>query len=104
MGNGPELSEDGWKYRGRGFIQLTGKDNYELCGKELGLDLLKDPTILERTKGAAASALWFWHRNNINRFADLDDIRGMTKVINGGYNGLDERRKYYEKAKQILSS
>lgn len=104
MGNGPEHSGDGWRYRGRGFIQLTGRTNYEQCGTDLGMSLIENPEILESTKGAVRSALWFWNRNNLNRFADADDIRGMTKAINGGYNGLDERTRYYEKAKQVLSS
>lgn len=103
MGNGSEASGDGWKYRGRGFIQLTGKTNYTACGKDLGLDLVNKPEMVEKTKAAVATALWYWQKNNINRFCDADDIKGMTKAINGGYHGLDERTRYYEKAKEVLS-
>jgi putative chitinase len=103
MGNGDEASGDGFKYRGRGFFQITGKFNYTSCGTGLGLDLVKTPEALERTKPALASALWFWKTNNLNRYADANDIRGMTKAINGGYNGLDERTYNYLRAKKVLS-
>ena len=104
MENGSEASGDGWKYRGRGFIQLTGKRNYRLCGTDLGINLLEDPDYLSRSPiGAIESALWFWQRNNLNSFADRDDLKGQTFKINGGYNGLEERLKYYEKAKQVLA-
>lgn len=104
MENGDEASGEGWKYRGRGFIQLTGKRNYRLCGQDLRLNLVEDPDYVSRSPvGAIESALWFWQRNNLNSFADRDDIKGQTLVINGGYNGLEERIKYYESAKRILS-
>lgn len=103
MGNGNEASGDGYKFRGRGFFQITGKENYTNCGKDLGLDLLVTPESLERTVAATESALWFWKTKNLNRFADANDIRGMTKAINGGYNGLDERTYYYLRAKKVLS-
>lgn len=103
MGNGPESSGDGYKYRGRGFIQLTGRNNYTECGKSLGLPLLENPEILESGGGATKCAMWFWKRNNLNRYADLEDIKGQTRVINGGYNGLDERLSYYEKCKTYLT-
>jgi putative chitinase len=103
MGNGSEASGDGFKFRGRGFFQVTGKANYTECGKALGLDLLTTPEALERTIPATNSALWYWQARNLNRFADADDIRGMTKAINGGYNGLDERTHYYLRAKKVLS-
>jgi putative chitinase len=104
MGNGPEASGDGWKYRGRGFIQLTGKANYTQCGKDLGLDLVGKPEMVEGTKAAVATAIWYWQKNNLNKFADADDIKGMTKAINGGYHGLDERTRYYTEAKKVLST
>lgn len=104
MGNGNEASGDGYKFRGRGFFQITGKENYTNCGKDLGLDLLVTPESLERTVAATESALWFWKTKNLNRFADANDIRGMTKAINGGYNGLDERTYYYLRAKKVLST
>ena len=103
MGNGNEASGDGFKFRGRGFFQVTGRDNYTNCGRALGMDLIATPELLERTKPATNSALWFWNSRNINRFADDNDIRGMTFVINGGYNGLDERTHYYLLAKKVLS-
>lgn len=104
MGNGDEASGEGFKFRGRGFFQVTGKENYIACGKELGVDLLTTPEALERTKPALASALWYWKSRNLNRYADSDDIRGMTKAVNGGYNGLDERTHYYLVAKKVLST
>lgn len=104
MENGPESSGDGWKFRGRGFIQLTGKRNYRLCGTALGINLLEDPDYVSRSPvGAIESALWFWTINNLNSYADRDDLKGQTKVINGGYNGLEERLKYYDTAKRVLS-
>jgi putative chitinase len=104
MENGPEESGDGWKYRGRGFIQLTGKRNYRLCGAALGINLLEDPDYVSRSPiGAIETALWFWTVNNLNTFADRDDIKGQTFKINGGSNGLAERLKYYENAKRVLS-
>ena len=104
MGNGDEASGEGFKFRGRGFFQITGKENYTNCGKDLGIDLLTTPEALERTKAATNSALWFWKTRNLNRYADANDIRGMTKAINGGYNGLDERTHYYLRAKKVLST
>jgi putative chitinase len=104
MENGPESSGDGWKFRGRGFIQLTGKRNYRLCGNALHLDLLADPDYVARSPiGAIETSLWFWKINNLNTFADRDDIRGQTLIINGGENGLVERTEYYERAKRILA-
>jgi putative chitinase len=104
MENGSEASGDGWKFRGRGFIQLTGKRNYRLCGTDLKLNLLEDPDYVSRSPvGAVESALWFWQRNNLNMYADRDDLKGQTYVINGGFNGLAERLKYYENAKRVLS-
>ena len=104
MGNGPVASGDGWKFRGRGFIQLTGKDNYTKCGKSIGADLLANPDYLITLEGAFKSALWFWNANGLNAFADKGDILGMTKKINGGTIGLEERKAHYEHALKILSS
>lgn len=102
MGNGDEASQDGWTYRGRGLKQLTGKNNYENCGDALGYDLVNDPSYLETPEGAARSAAWFWDINNLNKFADAKDIKGSTKAINGGYNGLVDRTKYYERGMKII--
>ena len=97
MGNGNEDSGDGWKYRGRGFIQLTGKDNYVACGKALGVDLIKNPDYLLTPEGAARSAGWFWSSRKLNRSGDVGDIISNTKLINGGTNGLDHRTSLYKK-------
>lgn len=94
---------DGWKYRGRGLKQITFKANYEACGKALGLDLVNDPDLLLLDQYAARSAGWFWKANNCNSFADKDDIVGLTKRINGGANGLDDRKARYRVAKSVLA-
>lgn len=103
MGNGPEESGDGWKFRGRGLIQLTGKNNYEACASELYINLIEEPEWLETPQGAVQSALWYWNKNDLNSYADREDLRGMTRVINGGYHGFADRIARYEKAKRILS-
>lgn len=97
MGNGPAESGEGWKYRGRGLKQLTGKDNYTRCGTVLGLDLVNNPDLLLEPIAAARSAGWFWKTNHLSDFADKGDILGMTKKINGGTIGLAERQAKYEK-------
>ena len=97
MGNGPAESGDGWKYRGRGLKQLTGKANYEQCGKAMGVDLVNNPDLLLDPTYAARSAGWFWKANNLSAFADAGDIKGMTKKINGGLIGLEQRQKLYDK-------
>ena len=100
MGNGDEASGDGWKYRGRGLIQLTGKCNYDACGKAIGLDLLGNPDLLtESAEASVLAACWFWNKNSLNQFADKDDITTITKRINGGTNGLEDRKSNLSKAK-----
>lgn len=96
MSNGPTESGDGWKYRGRGIKQLTGKDNYARCGAALGLDLVSDPDLLLNPINAVRSAGWFWKTNNLSAFADAGDIKGMTKKINGGFIGLAQRQALYD--------
>ena len=96
MGNGPAESGEGWLYRGRGLKQLTGKFNYEKCGAELGIDLVGNPDLLLEPLYAARSAGWFWKANNLSKFADVGDIKGMTKAINGGYIGLEARQALYD--------
>jgi len=96
MGNGPAESGEGWLYRGRGLKQLTGKFNYEKCGAELGIDLVGNPDLLLEPLYAARSAGWFWKANNLSKFADVSDIKGMTKAINGGYIGLEARQALYD--------
>jgi putative chitinase len=96
MGNGPAESGEGWKYRGRGLKQLTGKDNYARCGHALGIDLVGNPDMLLEPLNAARSAGWFWKANSLSSFADSGDIKGMTKKINGGFIGLEDREKRYK--------
>ena len=95
---------DGPRFRGRGLIQITGRDNYELCGRSLGLDLLHSPELLEEPVHAARSACWFWHLKGLNELADKGDFKLITKRINGGYNGYKDRLKYWERAKWILEA
>jgi putative chitinase len=99
---GNNLNGDGWKYRGRGLKQVTFRANYEACGKALGLPLLDNPDLLLQDANAARSAGWFWKANNCNQYADHDDIIGLTRVINGGSNGLADRRARTDKALQVL--
>jgi putative chitinase len=96
MGNGPAESGEGWLYRGRGLKQLTGKDNYTRCGEALGVKLVANPDLLLEPLYAARSAGWFWQANNLSAFADVGDIKGMTKKINGGYIGLEARQALYD--------
>ena len=103
MGNGPAESGEGWKYRGRGLKQLTGKYNYEKCGKDLGIDLVGNPDLLLEPMYAARSAGWFWKSNNLSAFADAGDMEGMTKKINGGLIGIADRKARYEKCLQVIN-
>lgn len=96
MGNGTIESGEGWLYRGRGLKQLTGKDNVTRCSKALGVDFVSNPDLLLQPEYAARSAGWFWKTNNLSKFADAEDIKGMTKVINGGEIGLAQREALYE--------
>jgi putative chitinase len=102
MSNGPEASGDGYKYRGRGAIQLTGKDNYTRFAAAIGKTIEETVAHLETLEGAIESACWFWKTNGLNAIADKDDIVAMTKKINGGTIGLEDRKAHYEKAKQVL--
>ena len=101
MGNGPAESGEGWKYRGRGLKQLTGKDNYNRCGQALGVDFVGNPDLLLEPLYAARSAGWFWKTNNLSKFADVEDLEGMTKKINGGLIGIADRKARYQKVKSI---
>ena len=93
---------DGWKYHGRGLIQLTGKDNYANCGSGLGVDLVGDPDRLLDPQYAALSAGWFWNKKGLNALADTQDYDTMTKRINGGLIGLDDRKAKIAKAISVL--
>ncbi|WP_395605240.1 glycoside hydrolase family 19 protein [Pseudomonas sp. B16120] len=94
---------DGWKYRGRGLIQVTGKANYAVCGEALGLDLINQPELLEQSQYAAMSAAWFWSANGLNTLADAGDLTKITQRINGGTNGQADRQALYDKALKVLA-
>ena len=100
LGNANE--EEAAKYLGRGLIQLTGKENYGNCGSGIGVDLLGDPDLLSTPEYAALSAGWFWNKKGLNSLADSSDIETMTKRINGGLIGLEDRKAKIEKAEQVL--
>jgi putative chitinase len=104
MGNGPTESGEGWLYRGRGLKQLTGKDNHRACSAGLGVDLVANPDLLLEPVYAARSAAWFWATNKCNNFADSGDIEGLTKKINGGLIGIEDRKKRYASAVSSLSA
>ena len=104
MGNGPEESGDGYRYCGRGLIQLTGKDNYFWFAASIDLTPEAASEYMETFEGAAQSACWFWETNNLNQWADRDDILTLTKRINGGTIGLADRQKHYEHAKHIFGA
>ncbi len=94
---------DGKRYKGRGPIQLTGRANYQKYGDLLGLDLINNPTIAATKEVGFRIAGQFWKLNGLNELADQQDFKQITKRINGGYNGLDDRTKYYNRAKQVLN-
>jgi putative chitinase len=102
MGNGVEETGEGWKYHGRGLIQLTGKENYANCGSGIGVDLLSNPNLLNTPEYAALSAGWFWNKKGLNALADAGDFETMTKRINGGLIGLDDRKAKIAKALSVL--
>jgi putative chitinase len=102
MGNGDEASLEGWKFCGRGLIQLTGKNNYQAFADSLEMDIDDVPEYLGTFEGAAQSACWFWETNNLNRFADKGDIKGLTRAINGGFIGLEDRIKHYNHALHVM--
>ena len=104
MGNGDEASGDGWSYCGRGLIQLTGKNNYQAFADSIQTDISQIPAYLQTFEGAIQSACWFWENNNLNACADAGDIVKMTKIINGGTLGLDDRTARYNHALQILDN
>jgi len=102
MGNGDEHSGDGFRYCGRGLIQLTGKTNYQSFADSLEMNVEDVPEYLATFEGAAQSACWFWETNNLNQWADKGDILTLTKRINGGTIGLEDRIKHYEHALHVL--
>ena len=103
MGNGSEDSGTGWKYRGRGFLQITGKENYFRLANDTDLDCLKNPDLLLDEANAMVSAVWFWNLKELNKLADKDDIVGITKRVNGGMNGIEHRKELLKKYKNLFA-
>lgn len=102
MGNGSVESQEGWKFRGRGILQITGKSNYAELTLNTGIDFVSNPDLLKEPAYALISACFFWKSNNLNRFADKKDIVSLSKAINGGIIGLEHRKALYEKACKTL--
>ena len=100
LGNNQE--NDGWNFHGRGLIQLTGRENYDNCGKGIGVDLISQPSLLAQPDYACLSAGWFWNKKGLNALADAQDYDTMTKRINGGLIGLDDRKAKIAKAISVL--
>ena len=94
---------DGKRYRGRGLIQLTGRYNYAAASKALGQDFIDDPEIVAHFPPAAIVSGWYWHTHDLNRHADNKDVRAVTKIINGGYNGLDSRQAYLKSTYKAIA-
>lgn len=104
MGNGDEASSDGWKYRGRGLIQLTGCDNYAAFSMACNNESLTKPDLVAEPALAAESAGWFWDTRKLNTYADEGNVEGMTRRINGGLNGLDDRQTRYSRLMDYFNS
>ena len=102
MGNGDTASGEGFKFRGRGIIQLTGKDNYTAFGKSVGMTAEQVIEYVQTKKGALESACWYWNSRNINAACDANDIVKMSKLVNGGTIGLEDRKHHYEQALAVL--
>ena len=105
MGNGDEASGEGWYFRGRGIVQITGKNNYTKCSQSLFESnvLVENPDLLLETEYAIHSACWFWSAARLNELADVGDMKTMTKRINGGFIGLEDRINHYNHAIEILT-
>lgn len=110
MGNGDEKSNDGWNYRGRAFLQITGKGNYEKLSKDTGIDYVNNPDKLLIEADSMTSACWYWKMNNLNKYADRDDLDGVSDLINigrktdrvGDSNGYEDRKQKLRKWKNLL--
>jgi putative chitinase len=96
------LAGDGLRFKGRGFIQITGRANYTELSKDLKIDFVTNPELLEQEANAIISALWFWNKKKLNVFADEDNISTITKRINGGFNGIEDRKRLLVKYKSLL--
>ena len=103
MGNGDTASGDGWKYRGRGIMQLTGHNNYSKFAASKGMSAEQAVDYVATKKGALSSACWFWNSRRLNLVADKKDIKKMTRIVNGGYNGLDHREHIWDKALKLFT-
>lgn len=111
MGNGNEASGDGWKYRGKGFFQITGKDNYEEMSKDTGVDYVNNPDLLLREADSMISALWYWNERNLSRYADQDNVDAVSDLINigkltsriGDSHGYTQRYKYTQDLKKLFT-
>jgi predicted chitinase len=93
---------DGVKFKGHGPIQITGRDNHVACGQALGIDLVANPRLLTLPQYGTASACWFWNSRQLSPLADVDWFKTITRIINGGYNGLSDRRQYWDRNRAIL--
>ena len=102
MGNRDEASGDGFRFRGSGFLQLTGMNNFYHAGQALGVDFIMQPELVRTPMYAAQTAGWFWQTHRLNQYADSGDILTMTKRINGGTIGLEDRKKHIEHALHVL--
>lgn len=103
IGNGDEASGDGWRFRGRGYLQITGRDNYRAFGARVGMDLEGNPQLLEQPGPAAEASAKYWAANHINVEADAGDVVGVTRKINVGLAGLDQRRAWLAKTSKVWS-
>lgn len=99
---GNVIKGDGVRFKGRGLIQLTGRTNYTTYKDFCGFDVVKHPELLCKPVGAVRSSMWFWHKKGLNELADRDEFMLITKKINGGTNGIEDRRKYLGRAKKVL--
>lgn len=100
---GNVIKGDGIRFKGRGLIQITGRANYTELSKDLGIDFVSEPVLLKEPEYAVMSACWFWNKRGLNKLADEERFRDITKKINGGYNGLEDREKLYVKCKRMLN-
>lgn len=99
---GNKSKADGFNFRGRGLIQITGRYNYGLYKEYCGYDVVNNPDLLAKPLGAIRSAMWFWKKNGLNELADKDDVAAVTKRVNGGTNGLESRKRYLERARLVI--
>ena len=104
MGNGDEASGDGFKFKGRGVVMLTGKNNYRTFGEDLGIDVMSNPNIVsENMEVCVMTGFWFWKKNGLVKYSNRENFKTLTKRINGGYNGMQDRVKKFEKSMKLWS-